>query len=135
MSSDPSVAISGLAAILRAMAPKRPVATTPTEPGAAPPAAAAAPIDPHDDPAAEPNGVVPKVRRAVHDLRQPVQAMRLFVHLLNTKLERDEDRALVGKLDEALENIETALRGLMTSIAPATAAPPASDESTPPAGA
>jgi len=63
--------------------------------------------------------VVPRVRRAVHDLRQPVQAMRLFVHLLASRLEREEDRALVVKLDEALENIEAALRGLMNSVVPA----------------
>ena len=68
--------------------------------------------------------VVPKVRRAVHDLRQPVQAMRLFVHLLGTRLEREEDRALIVKLDEALENIEAALRALMTSITPAPSAAP-----------
>jgi hypothetical protein len=75
-----------------------------------------------------PDGVVPRVRRAVHDMRQPVQAMRLFVHLLSTRLERDEDRALVLKLDEALENIEAALRGLMNSVAPAaTPAEPAPD--------
>jgi len=62
--------------------------------------------------------------------------MRLFVHLLSTRLERAEDRALVGKLDEALENIETALRGLMTSIAPPPAAPPPpSDSAAPPTGA
>lgn len=84
---------------------------------------------------AEPTGVVSKVRRAVHDLRQPVQAMRLFVHLLSTRLERAEDRALVGKLDEALENIETALRGLMTSVATPAAAPPvAGDPVVPPTG-
>ena len=67
--------------------------------------------------------IVPRVRRAVHDLRQPVQAMRLFVHLLDSRLEREADRALVVKLDEALENIETALRGLMSSVAPAGAKP------------
>lgn len=72
--------------------------------------------------AVTPDGVVPRVRRAVHDLRQPVQAMRLFVHLLSTRLEREEDRALVAKLDEALENIETALRVLMSSVAPSAAA-------------
>jgi hypothetical protein len=67
-------------------------------------------------------------------LRQPIQAMRLFVHLLSTRLQRDEDRALVVKLDEALESIEGALRGLMSSVppAPAPAAPPADD--TPAAG-
>jgi hypothetical protein len=76
--------------------------------------------------ATDADGVVPKVRRAVHDLRQPVQAMRLFVHLLSTRLERDEDRALVGKLDEALENIELALRALMASVVtPASATAPA----------
>jgi len=80
--------------------------------------------------ATDADGVVPKVRRAVHDLRQPVQAMRLFVHLLSTRLERDEDRALVGKLDEALENIELALRGLMASVvSPASAAAPVADSS------
>jgi hypothetical protein len=99
------------------MAPKRPLAS-PDAPS------------PADDPTLEAGGgVVPRVRRAVHDLRQPVQAMRLFVHLLSTRLERDEDRALVGKLDEALENIESALRGLMTSIAPGNAAAP--DEAPP----
>jgi hypothetical protein len=67
--------------------------------------------------------IVPRVRRAVHDLRQPVQAMRLFVHLLDSRLEREEDRALVVKLDEALENIETALRGLMSSVVPGGAKP------------
>jgi hypothetical protein len=81
------------------------------------------------------DGVVPRVRRAVHDMRQPVQAMRLFVHLLSTRLEREEDRALVVKLDEALENIEAALRGLMNSVAPAgTPAEPApGDDAAPPA--
>lgn len=75
----------------------------------------------------------PRVRRAVHDLRQPVQAMRLFVHLLSTRLQRDEDRALVVKLDEALENIEGALRGLMSSVPPATPpqVPPGDDGAAP----
>jgi len=92
----------------------------------------AGPKPPADAPA-DPGAVVPKVRRAVHDLRQPVQAMRLFVHLLSTRLERAEDRALVGKLDEALENIEAALRGLMSSIAPPPAPGPADPASgTPP---
>ncbi|HUA54810.1 MAG TPA: hypothetical protein VMB81_21710 [Candidatus Sulfotelmatobacter sp.] len=72
-----------------------------------------------DAPPAGDADIVPRVRRAVHDLRQPVQAMRLFVHLLSSRLEREEDRALVVKLDEALENIEAALRGLMDSVAPA----------------
>ena len=86
----------------------------------------AAPPAPAPTPAAAgepgPDAIGPRVRRAVHDLRQPVQAMRLFVHLLSTRLQRDEDRALVVKLDEALENIEGALRGLMSSVPPA--APP-----------
>ena len=127
------------------MAPKRspdgaqPAPATETTADAAPatPTAASPIADGYGDGAvAEVSGVVPKVRRAVHDLRQPVQAMRLFVHLLSTRLERAEDRALVGKLDEALENIETALRGLMTSVAPPPAAPPAtSDQAAPPTGA
>lgn len=73
----------------------------------------------------------PRVRRAVHDLRQPVQAMRLFVHLLSTRLQRDEDRALVVKLDEALENIEGALRNLMSTVPPSAApvTPPADEPS------
>ena len=92
--------------------------------------------DPAGEAAAAPGaasdaGVVPRVRRAVHDLRQPVQAMRLFVHLLESRLERAEDRALVVKLDEALENIEIALRGLMSSVAPAAAG--AKPDETPPA--
>jgi hypothetical protein len=98
------------------MAPKRSSEAPPSEPGSA-----ADHADPA--PAIDAAGVVPKVRRAVHDLRQPVQAMRLFVHLLSTRLERDEDRALVGKLDEALENIELALRNLMTSVASPAATP------------
>jgi len=124
------------------MAPKRRApdptqAETTTEPTAAP--SGTSPIAEGygygDGAAAEDGGVVPKVRRAVHDLRQPVQAMRLFVHLLSSRLERAEDRALVGKLDEALENIETALRGLMTSVAPPPAALPAANEpASPPAG-
>jgi hypothetical protein len=127
------IALTRPGAILRRMAPKRSSDGSPSEatPGAA---------SPGDDAygeatGAEPTGVVPKVRRAVHDLRQPVQAMRLFVHLLSTRLERAEDRALVGKLDEALENIETALRGLMTSVATPAAAPPAAgDQVVPPTG-
>jgi hypothetical protein len=91
---------------------------------AAPSTVAAAP-----GPAApEPGDIVPKVRRAVHDLRQPVQAMRLFVHLLSTRLQRDEDRALVVKLDEALENIEGALRNLMSTVPPR---PPPGDDAAP----
>jgi hypothetical protein len=121
------------------MAPKRSPDTTQQAPAAAPatPAASSPIADGYgDSAAAEASGVVPKVRRAVHDLRQPVQAMRLFVHLLSTRLERAEDRALVGKLDEALENIETALRGLMTSVAPPPAASPAaSDQTAPPVDA
>jgi hypothetical protein len=108
------------------MAPKRPLASP------SPDASTGSPGDPADPTAGEPGAVVPRVRRAVHDLRQPVQAMRLFVHLLSTRLERDEDRALVGKLDEALENIESALRGLMTSIAPGGAA--AAPDEAPPTG-
>ncbi|MBV8168593.1 MAG: hypothetical protein JO021_17490 [Alphaproteobacteria bacterium] len=77
--------------------------------------------------AADPADIVPKVRRAVHDLRQPVQAMRLFVHLLSTRLQRDEDRALVVKLDEALENIEGALRNLMSTVPSTPRTPPADD--------
>lgn len=71
------------------------------------------------------------VRRAVHDLRQPIQAMRLFVHLLGTRLEREQDRALVTKLDAALENVDAGLRGLMTSIAVQDAAPAGDGESPP----
>jgi hypothetical protein len=97
---------------------------SPDDGAAAPAVAAGEPVD----------AIGPRVRRAVHDLRQPIQAMRLFVHLLSTRLQRDEDRALVVKLDEALESIEGALRGLMSSVppAPAPAAPPADD--TPAAG-
>jgi two-component system, sensor histidine kinase len=87
---------------------------------AAPPApvgaAVGAPVDASTDDA---ETVAHKVRRAVHDLRQPVQAMRLFVHLLETRLDGAEDRALVAKLDEALENIDSALRALMNSVPPA----------------
>jgi len=109
------------------MAPKRPLAGPESESPSPLPGE-----EPGDPTATDTGGVVRRVRRAVHDLRQPVQAMRLFVHLLSTRLERDEDRALVGKLDEALENIESALRGLMTSVAPAGGvpqdeAPPTSD--------
>ncbi len=99
------------------MVAKRPPDGTPDD------AAAAVP----PGPAADPNDIVPKVRRAVHDLRQPVQAMRLFVHLLSTRLQRDEDRALVVKLDEALENIEGALRNLMSTVPPTPRTPPGDD--------
>jgi len=121
------------------MASKRSPDSTQPAPAAAN-AAVATPSSPiadgYGDGATEATGVVPKVRRAVHDLRQPVQAMRLFVHLLSTRLERAEDRALVGKLDEALENMETALRGLMSSVAPPPAGPPpAGEQAVPPAGA
>jgi hypothetical protein len=85
--------------------------------------AAAAAVPAGSPAAADPNDIVPKVRRAVHDLRQPVQAMRLFVHLLSTRLQRDEDRALVVKLDEALENIEGALRNLMSTVPPTPRTP------------
>jgi hypothetical protein len=93
---------------------------------------AGGPAPPRDDDAPGPDGTAPdpddqsagaivrRVRRAVHDLRQPVQAMRLFVHLLSTRLEREQDRALVVKLDEALENIDVELRGLMASVVPAS---------------
>ncbi len=122
------------------MAPKRrapdPTQAETTTEATAPPSLGSPIVDAYAYGDAEAGGVVPKVRRAVHDLRQPVQAMRLFVHLLSTRLERAEDRALVGKLDEALENIETALRGLMTSVAPPPAAPTAATETAnPPAGA
>lgn len=76
-----------------------------------------------------------QVRRAVHDLRQPVQAMRLFVHLLGTRLEREQDRDLVGKLDAALENVDAGLRGLMASIAVGAAPAPAEPDGEPPAKA
>jgi hypothetical protein len=118
------------------MAPKRAADTAQSKTTTASPMTPSIADGYADGVGAETGGVVSKVRRAVHDLRQPVQAMRLFVHLLSTRLERAEDRALVGKLDEALENIETALRGLMTSVAPPPAAPPAaSDPVAPPPGA
>jgi hypothetical protein len=103
------------------MAAKRPPQTPAERTAAARDPAPRTPASPPEDGGGD--GVVPKLRRAVHDLRQPVQAMRLFVHLLGTRLERDEDRALVGKLDEALDNIETALRSLMSSLAPPPADP------------
>lgn len=68
-------------------------------------------------PAAAAEGVSPRVKRAVHDIRQPLQAMRLFVHLLSTRLEREQDRALLAKLDRALDDMEAALRGLSNSAA------------------
>ncbi len=100
-----------------------------TAPAAAVPAASSTASAPGAAPAAgEPLAdIVPRVRRAVHDLRQPVQAMRLFVHLLSTRLQRDEDRALVVKLDEALENIEGALRTLMSTVPPTPRTPPGDD--------
>lgn len=69
-------------------------------------------------------GLPPRVKRAVHDMRQPLQAMRLFVHLLSTRLESEQDRALVGKLDGALDHMEAALRGLIDSVASSDAPGP-----------
>lgn len=41
--------------------------------------------------------------RANHDLRQPMQAMRLYLHLLETKLDSPQQRDLAQRLGEALE--------------------------------
>lgn len=50
---------------------------------------------------------------ASHDLRQPFQAMHLFLHLLDAKLTRDDQRNLSRKLGESLETGEQLLNTLL----------------------
>ncbi len=50
---------------------------------------------------------------ASHDLRQPFQAMHLFLHLLEMKLTADDQRDLARKLGEALESGEQLLNTLL----------------------
>ena len=50
---------------------------------------------------------------ASHDLRQPFQAMHLFLHLLEMKLTSDAQRDLARKLGEALESGERLLNTLL----------------------
>ncbi|MEA1651455.1 hybrid sensor histidine kinase/response regulator [Nitrospirillum sp. BR 11164] len=50
---------------------------------------------------------------ASHDLRQPFQAMRLFLHLLETRLTDDPQRDLATKLTESLDATEDLLNALV----------------------
>ncbi|WP_148293540.1 HAMP domain-containing sensor histidine kinase, partial [Azospirillum sp. B4] len=50
---------------------------------------------------------------ASHDLRQPFQAMRLFLHLLETRLTDDGQRDLANKLTESLDATEDLLNALV----------------------
>ncbi|MBB6253946.1 ATP-binding protein [Nitrospirillum iridis] len=50
---------------------------------------------------------------ASHDLRQPFQAMRLFLHLLETRLTDDAQRDLAAKLTESLDATEDLLNALV----------------------
>lgn len=50
---------------------------------------------------------------ASHDLRQPFQAMHLFLHLLEMKLTSQDQRDLARKLAEALETGEQLLNALL----------------------
>ncbi len=50
---------------------------------------------------------------ASHDLRQPFQAMRLFHHMLASRLRDESGRAIAAKLDEAMSAGEDLLRALL----------------------
>ncbi|MDZ5646146.1 ATP-binding protein [Nitrospirillum sp. BR 11828] len=50
---------------------------------------------------------------ASHDLRQPFQAMRLFLHLLEARLTEDAQRDLAAKLTESLDATEDLLNALV----------------------
>jgi CheY-like chemotaxis protein len=51
--------------------------------------------------------------RAAHDLRQPFQAMRLFLHLLEARLDSAETLELAGKLSRALQAGEAQIAALL----------------------
>lgn len=50
---------------------------------------------------------------ASHDLRQPFQAMRLFHHMLASRMQDETGRAIATKLDEAMSAGEDLLRALL----------------------
>jgi CheY-like chemotaxis protein/anti-sigma regulatory factor (Ser/Thr protein kinase) len=51
--------------------------------------------------------------RAAHDLRQPFQAMRLFLHLLEARLDSAETLELAGKLSRSLQAGEAQIAALL----------------------
>ena len=50
---------------------------------------------------------------ASHDLRQPIQAIRLFGHILATRLDDPEDKQLLGKINNATDGLATLLDSLL----------------------
>lgn len=56
-----------------------------------------------------------------HDLRQPLQAMRMFLYLLEQRLTDDTQRELAHKLEQALDATDSLIG---TTLSPAAAAPP-----------
>ncbi len=50
---------------------------------------------------------------ASHDLRQPIQALRLFIEVLDRRLEGDADRRILGHASSALKGAEDLLRALL----------------------
>ncbi len=50
---------------------------------------------------------------ASHDLRQPIQGLSIFLHLLGSKLTDDTQRELLARASDALRSVEEMLGGLM----------------------
>lgn len=71
---------------------------------------------------------------ARHDLRQPLQAMRMFLYLLEQRLSDDTQRELAHKLEQALDATD-ALIGTALSPAAAGAPPPPAPLPVPPPAA
>lgn len=59
---------------------------------------------------------------ARHDLRQPVQAMRMFLYLLEQKLTTDAQRDLAQKLEMGLDAMDAVLAGELLAYPAAAAA-------------
>lgn len=65
------------------------------------------PADPAD------SAVADVLAKAGHDLRQPFQAMRLFLHLLNTRLTEPGQKELAARLEQALDSGEGMLNNVL----------------------
>lgn len=50
---------------------------------------------------------------ASHDLRQPLQALSMFVSVLASRDHRPEDSALIGRIEDSVAAVETLLNGLL----------------------
>lgn len=61
---------------------------------------------------------------ARHDLRQPLQAMRMFLYLLEQRLTDDTQRELAHKLEQALDATDTLIGTALAPAALAAAPPP-----------